>query len=343
MSSQPPEVVTCRDVFGRRREIKLTDRSEFITPGAVLEQRMVVANDLVLVRKFVSPAAGRRQPYRYDLLDNEIRAGTRIGQVFGPRNHPDELPRLVGYNMDDDEPFVLLRAYLGEPAAAAATRLDDGQRRNFQLGLLRALRCTAAAGVVHGAVGLSAVRWDGRRLQLVDFESAERAGEPRRAGGDPAIRSPEQRSGRGAVDVRDDVWGAALLIRRIELGVLGNGAWPDRTRDPERLRALLDPVLGRPVEERPFPADLLSRLRADDGGPPFADPEAGLAAGRARFDEAERIKRGPGQAALPDGGPGEPAGRRGGRERRAGRRSRKLFLLLLLVKTMAFAGSAVRR
>src|SRR4051794_4461600 len=131
------EVVRCRDVTGRLRDITLTDQSEFVSPGAALEQRIVLANQQRFVRKFVSRPAGRRNPRLYTLLDNEIRAGARLGQFYTDE-YPPELAKLVAYNVDVEEPFVLLRAYTGEPAAAGVKGFDDDQRRQFDLSLLRA-------------------------------------------------------------------------------------------------------------------------------------------------------------------------------------------------------------
>ncbi|WIX92967.1 hypothetical protein [Amycolatopsis sp. DG1A-15b] len=300
------ESVLCRDVHGRLREIRLTDHGAFVTPGSALQQRLVVAHDQRLVRKFVPRAAGARDPRLYELLDNEVRAGTRLGQVYSG-SYPAELARLVAYNMDVEEPFVLLRAYPGLPAADQVKGFDDAERREFQIGLLRALQLTAAAGVVHGAIGLTTVRWADNRLQLVDFESAERVGEPRRAGGGSRGRSPEQAAGLGEVDARDDLWAAGLLIRAAYPGTSANGSAPDRSHDPERLRALLDGVFDHPLEQRPTPADLLLQLRADQRVPPPGDPEAGLIEGRRLFEQICVDKRGP--ATSPPARGTDPDGR----------------------------------
>ncbi|HEV2781151.1 MAG TPA: hypothetical protein VGX25_17335 [Actinophytocola sp.] len=274
------QIVRYRNVFGRLGTITMVDRSEFVTPGSSLEQRLVVVQgDQVYVRKYVSSAAGKRNPRLYDLLDNEIRAGSRLRQVFaGP--YPPELAELVAYNMDAEEPFALLRAYTGEPAADLVHRFDDGQRRLFHIGLLRALQHLGEAGVVHAAVTANAVRWDGRQLQLVDFESAAWAGEPRR-------------SGSGEVDTRDDLLAAGLLIRTVYTGAPADGARPDRSRDPELLRALYDPIFDKPVEHWPHPANLLQKLRENPVVRPKHDPEAALAAGRQLFDQISAAKRGP--------------------------------------------------
>jgi hypothetical protein len=326
------EVVRCRYVTGVLQEIKIEDVNEFRTPGSVLEQRLVRVNGRVYVRKFVSRAAGSRNPRLYDLLDNEIRAGTRLGQVF-PEKFPPELASLVAYNIDVEEPFVLLREYVGEPAAGLATRFDDSQRKQFEHRLLRALQLTGVAGVVHGAVTMDAVRWHNGQLQLVDFESAERAGEPRRGGSGSVARSPEQVAGSGGVDARDDMWAAGLLIRRLYLGASPDGARPDRRHDPDRLRALLDPVFDNPVEQRPYPADLLGKLRVENHIPAFADPDAVFAAGRELFERVSEGKRG--SAAVMTAPQGS----------QPGRRTKRIFpfLATMVLVTMVIVGIVVLR
>lgn len=307
MNAPTVKVVRYRSVFGKLGEKELAIRGEFVSPGSALDQRLVVAEHQVFLCKYVSRTSGERDPRLYDLLDNEIRAGARLGQVFGG-HHPPELSSVVAYNLDDEEPFVLLRAYIGDPAAGLAQQLDDATRRQFQIGLLRAVQLTAAAGVVHGAVSLNTVRWDGRQLQLVDFESAERVGDRRRGGSSPAC-APEQVAGSGEVDGRDDLWAAGLLIRSLYLGGFTNGSRPDRTRDPELLRTLLDPVFDNPIEHRPHPADLLRLLRVDSPLPPLADPETGLRAGRAMFDQISARKHGSAEPEPPPPVPKPTGGR----------------------------------
>ncbi|KOV87183.1 hypothetical protein [Nocardia sp. NRRL S-836] len=281
--------VRCRTVWGVLIEVEIEDLNEFVTPAAVLEQRLVRVNGGTYVYKYVSQAEGKRDPRRYDLLDNEIRAGTRLGQSFGA--YPAELACLMAYNIDAVEPFVLLREYIGVPLAGPAARFTDAERRQCERALFRALHLTSQAGVVHGAVTADALRWDNGRVQLVDFESAERVGEARRAGRVAANRSPEQLAGTGLVDAHDDVWGAAVLIRRLHLGPSAD-AQADRRHDPERLRGLLDPVFGNAAEHRPTPAELLSRLHGDNHLPPYDDPYAVFARGREMFQFVGRGKNG---------------------------------------------------
>jgi hypothetical protein len=333
------EVVRCRDVNGRLREITLVDRGTFNSRGSGLEHRLVSANNVPLVQKFVSRAAGERNTRLYELLDNEIRAGTRLGQVFS-YHYPPELARLAAYNMDAEEPFVLLYAYTGEPAVGPVSRFDNSQRREFEIGLLRALQLTAAAEVVHGAVTMDAVYWDNGQLQLVNFESAERAGEPRRRGGLSPVRSPEQLEGSGNVDVRDDMWAAGLLIRSLYVGASMDGAWQDRSHDPERLR-VLDLIFGKPVEQRPGPRELLGMLPklpgADIHLPRQDDPEARLAEGRLLFDQVSERKRKSKTGAVEATNDGHGV-------RQPGKRPWRLlpFLVTTVLVTTLIVGLAVR-
>lgn len=283
--------VRCRDVMGRLVEFTM-DESDAVTASmARLDQRLVVTTAGRYLYKSVPLEAGRRDSYLYTLLDNEVRAGCRLGQVFSGR-YPFALSRLVAYNVDVEEPFALFDTYLGDPAGAHVDRFDDTRRWHFQVGLLQALRLIEAAGVVHGAVTLDAMRWDPRReqVQLVDFESAERVGTPRRSGNSTVARSPEQLAGTGLVDARDDMWGAGLLIRDLVLHTKTNGARVDRSTDPRRLRELLDPVF-RPVTDRPGPTELLHALHVDSPRLELSAPEERLAEGHHRFDQESASKR----------------------------------------------------
>lgn len=283
------EVVRCRYLSGVLKEIEIERLNEFVTPGALLEQRFVRVNGRVFVCKYVSRAAGHRDPRLYDLLDNEVRAGTRLGHCY-PGRYPAELAQLVAYNIDAEEPFLLLREYAGVPMAEPAHRFKDAERRQVERGLARALCLTSEAGVVHGAVTLDALRWDEGRVQLVDFEFAERVGEPRRRRAS-AIRSPEQAAGTGQVHACDDLWAAAVLIRRLHLGS-STDVQPDRRHDPDRLRGLLDPILGNALEQRLSAVELLGRLHGDNHLPEVADPDARLAQGRALYDAVAERKGG---------------------------------------------------
>lgn len=282
--------VPCRDLSGALHRVRLSDGGACSSPGSVLSQRLVTGpHEVPFLRKSVPVEAGRRDPRLYDLLDNEIRTLAHLTRVYGGR--AAEVPVLAGYNVDVEEPFVLLRPYAGRPAADVVRALDEDRRRQFQISLLRALQVIGQAGVVHGELSPRTLRWDGSSVQLVDFESARPAGEPRRPGGGP-YHSPERLAGGGPADPRDDVWSAGVLIRELVLGPRALLAPADQSGDPERLRQRLADVF-QPVAQRPGPAELLRRMRVAAPDPRPADPRAGLAEGHRMFDEACRRKGGP--------------------------------------------------
>ncbi|PPK63781.1 hypothetical protein V5P93_005650 [Actinokineospora auranticolor] len=316
-----PQTVRCRTVAGVWQQIVVEHVNEFQTPGSALPQALVRVNNQLYVRKCVPPQRGARSPGLYDLLDNEIRAGCRLGQVYGAR-FPQELANLVGYDIDAEEPFALLRAYRGEPVGSNP-RFEEADAWRFQHGVLRALQLTSAAGVVHGDVTARALRWDHSQVQLVDFESAERVGDRRRRG-TAATRSPEQAAGTGTVDPRDDVWAASQLIRATQLQVPFDEQLPDHKLDPDGLRALLAPVFGNAVEQRPTPTDLLGRMRGSATPLVPDDPDRHLAVGHEMFEQASRAKRGT---------PVSPAAN-GGKPARRGKRAFPFLGTTLLVAGM---------
>jgi hypothetical protein len=301
------EEVVCRDLNGALHRVWLADRAACSTPASMLHQRLVTGpGDVPYLRKSVPVEAGRRNPVLYDLLDNEIRAVAQLTRVLGGRF--GEVPTLVGYNVDVDEPFVLLRPYVGRPAPDTVHGLDQDHKRQFQIGVLRALHLTGEAGVVHGALSLDVLRWNGTIAQLVDFEWAQRSGDRRRPGSGPR-QSPERLSGSGTADPRDDVWSAGVLVRELVMGRQALAAPADQNADPIRLRERLQGVF-QPVAERPPAAELLRRMHAPAPAVARPDVTASLDDGHRMFDEVCRRKGGPAPGAA-DAGPEPVNGRRG--------------------------------
>jgi hypothetical protein len=280
--AHPASVTTrCRTIDGTVCEVGLAVLTELTMPGSQLATRVVsVDGGPPLLQKWVRrPAAG--QPGPLAALDREIRALHRFALAFPADPYPRELPRLLYYDVDGAEPFVLLELYRGAPVAEVLQQLSAQDRYQLQVGLLRALHLAGTAGVTHGRGDLDTVRWDAatEAIQLVDFERAALVGEP-----DPG------RADGGPADVRDDVWDAGLAIWRVSYPAhTGRGA-PDLTEDGGALSALLDGVFADSLAARPDPEDLLARLEGPTAGPAI-DLTAPLRDGQRAFDQAMQRKR----------------------------------------------------
>lgn len=285
-------LVPCRDPQGTPGTLKITVLHDLHLPGAALPTRLVIDDrDTRLVQKWVPRPQGIAAPELYQLLDGEIRAVARLARAFRGHPYPAELPRLVAYDVDGEEPFVLLSDYRGDPALQIG-RLTPGTRNQFAISLLWTLKHTAAAGIVHNAVGLPTLRWDGYRVQLTDFERSLLAGEQRHRAVGAAAPSPEQEAGVGSADVRDDVHGAGVALWELVVGRPWDG---DAGRlDPGELGPLyadlLSGMLAGRAAKRPQPGQLLDRLAADGTVSFDADLDADLRAGRSRFEEIREQK-----------------------------------------------------
>ncbi len=153
-----------------------------------------------------------RMPAGRAALGNEIRIGTELVRVFGGA-YPPELARLVGHSPEpdgDDEPFVLFDENdLAVSVAAGGVRSD--RLHAFQASLFRALSILSTARVVHLGITPHSVRWDGERVQLVDFSLARMAGEQHGPVPASVWSAPETRGNRYAADAAADLYSAGLV------------------------------------------------------------------------------------------------------------------------------------
>jgi hypothetical protein len=250
--------------------------------------------------------AGRdaERPQARAALEREVSAALQLVRVAGGSG---PFPDLVGYDVDVGEPFVLYRTPRGRPLAELARVLPLTQWRSVGACLVSALRLYELAGLAHADLMPNSVHWDGNDIQLGPPWSAASIGSPRRPSGVPPWASPEVREGRGAVDIRDDLWSAAQLLYYLLSGQPGaaNGPPADLA-----LKPVLEPVLRdlfKPLAaDRPSTLDVLRAMswpeRAAQGGPGL-DP---LAEGRRAFEEARDRKRGIRDPSYQP--PGPPAG-----------------------------------
>ncbi|MGH3931044.1 MAG: hypothetical protein ACRDTF_13830 [Pseudonocardiaceae bacterium] len=276
-----PTTVRCRSLDGTRYTLRLTVLDEVATPGTCLPARVVsVDGGQRLLQKWVprTPSGGLGS---LDRLDREIRATHRFGLAFPPDAYPPELPRLWYYDVDSEEPFILLGLYRGRPVAEVHQLLGAQDRYRLQVGVLRALHLTSVADMTHGRVDLDTLRWDAgtKTVQLVDFEWAAWAGEQRPGTTDA-----------GVADIRDDIWDAGLAIWRTAYPThTGRGA-PDLTVDGGALSTLLAGVFVTPSTARPAPGDLLTGLR-EPTAVQVVDRGVALRVGLRAFDNAVERKR----------------------------------------------------
>ncbi|MFD5095097.1 hypothetical protein ACFWMR_31155 [Amycolatopsis thailandensis] len=244
-----------------------------------------------LIQKTVHREAGRADPELYALLDREIRAGARLLRRFSETAYPAELSKMVGYDIDREDPFVLLEHTPGAPVRAQAGNLLTGDQHAFEVGFFRALRLIEAAKLVHGGLSLDAVWRGSGGIQVTSFEHAVLAGEPRVRNRVSRSCPPDQRAVRGTASPRDDVWSAGAVLMEVVTG--GDpGPAPDAARFGPALAELLSSVFHPDPAARPTASDLLARLGESDHVPPRPDGAAReFAASRQRFDEVLDGKR----------------------------------------------------
>lgn len=281
-TSEPPTTICCRAIDGTPRTLRLTVVGKLATTSTCLPARMVsIDGGPQLLQKWV-PRTPSGEPGPLDPLDREIRATHRFARLFPRDAYPPELPRLCYYDVDSDEPSVLLEPYRGAPVPEVLQQVAAQDRYQLQVGLLRALHLAGAAGMTHGRVDLDTLRWDAgtKSVQLVDFERAAQIGE----------RSPGTGDAEPA-DIRNDIWDAGLAIWRTTYPTHTGRGTPDLTVDDSgALSTLLAGVFVDPPAARPTPEDLLARLR-ESPQVDVVDLGARLRASSNAFDKAVERKR----------------------------------------------------
>lgn len=207
------------------------------------------------------------------LLDNEIRALTRLHTRY-LRPLP-ELPRIVGYDFDSAEPFLLLEPPIGKCVDGGLRTLLIDERRRFMIGLFRALAQLAAVDLVHGSLGLSSLCWDGATTQLVDLQHAVGTGEAPRLSRNGSVAHPGH-----------DVRAAGRVVYELFTGKhVALGDTPDLASQPEVLASLLRGVFEPDPQHRPTAFEMLERLNDRDPLPRPVDVTSAMQPGYDRFDE----------------------------------------------------------
>lgn len=236
--------------------------------------RVKTDDGTTLVLRTLPPKANPVELARAEvLLDNEIRALTRLHTRY-LRPLP-ELPRIVGYDFDSAEPFLLLEPPIGKCVDGGLRTLLIDERRRFMIGLFRALAQLDAVDLVHSSVGLSSLCWDGATTQLVDLQHAVGTGEAPRLSRNGSVAHPGH-----------DVRAAGRVVYELFTGKhVALGDTPDLASQPEVLASLLRGVFEPDPQHRPTAAEMLERLNDRDPLPRPVDVTSAMKPGYDRFDE----------------------------------------------------------
>ncbi|MCK9896903.1 hypothetical protein [Frankia sp. AgB32] len=248
-------------------------------------------------------------------LENAIAVGLRMLRRFDAdqqlpwelpvARYPWELSQLLGYNVDCAEPFSVTVEY-GTPLDSLTGPLSSpDDLRAFITSLARGLFLLDRLGVVHRQLRDNTVHWDSRSrmVQINRFEyarqvPAERARlsqirtEQERTPRD--WESPEQITGGGSLDPRDDLYSAGCAVLRVATGGLRLG--PDRRPEVgasgnQWLARLLAGVF-EPVDGRPDAAELLRRIGHEVSPDHLPRPDNDhLAEGRGAYDRLTAARR----------------------------------------------------
>jgi hypothetical protein len=238
--------------------------------SALIAQRVRDADGTILVYRSL-PAAN--DVAARVLLDNEIRALARLSHAF-PHAQPQPFPILVGYNMDTRDPWALVTDYQGNPAAEVVTNLMRPELGQFAGNVFRAVAHAGLVEVVHGSLSMNSLYMTSTSVQIVTFERAAFAGEPR--------------PGRhGAAGREDDVLAAGKILYEAFTGFPPSDDQPDLT-GVGWLRSRVADVFA-PPRERPSANAVLERF----GVRKVPEIDDDLASGRAAFDETRQREHPP--------------------------------------------------
>ena len=264
------ERLSVRDVFGRTAEWQVRyAQSPTMSQAGLVSGRITSNTGVIAMKRWVPADLARHDAAACDELEREVMAGVRLADRYPADRYPAELVRLIGYNLDDVEPFVIVAPVHGNPIDDSG-QLSPDARESFEVSLLRGLVHLAEAGVTHGNIAPSTVYWDGTGVQIRDF-------------GQATVTTEDGKAVGGV-----DVWAAGSLILRAATGRTGLAAVEGRG---QALRDLLDGVFDDDPDARPSADTLLGRLGVTVRVP--AEDLAGwqrFEEGRVRFDQTLREK-----------------------------------------------------
>ncbi|MBW8739339.1 MAG: hypothetical protein JF621_20220 [Streptomyces turgidiscabies] len=238
-------------------------------------------------------AADATEPAARALLDTEAGTALRLHRLVEGTENAPLFPRLIGYELDTAEPFLLYDPPRGATAAKTHVIAATDQRV-LTRDLMLALCLLEGQGLVPRGISPATVLWDGASLQLWGLEAVTAIGSPRTPWGRAPYASPEQRRGEGAADPRDAVWSAAQVLYRLVTGRPGHPDRPPADLAEHRvLNETLREAFAPRASARPTPAQLLDLLpqgtaRRTTLPPP---PPEETRQDREVFEQALRAKR----------------------------------------------------
>lgn len=218
-------------------------------------------------------AADATEPAARALLDTEAGTALRLHRLVDGTEFAPLFPRLIGYELDTDEPFLLYDPPRGATAAKTHV-MSSTDQRVLARDLMLALCLLDGQGLVPRGISPANVLWDGTSLQLWGLEGVARVGRPRSAWGRAPYSSPEQRLGEGVTDSRDAVWSAAQVLYRLVTGRPGHADHAPADLGEHRVLAetLRDAFApGRPAA-RPRPSSSTCCLRERPAAPRSSRP-----------------------------------------------------------------------
>ncbi|MEW1871845.1 hypothetical protein AB0420_27685 [Streptomyces caelestis] len=290
----PPDELTFTVPPGGRRTTPVRVGPEFrrdrLLPQLI---RKAVLDDegqqCVQVRLNAKDAAN---PAARALLDTEAGAALRLHRALGDTEYAALFPRIIGYELDTAEPFLLY----DPPRGTSVERLhvmSATDQEHFTRDLLLAVYLMEGQGLVPRGVSPATVRWDGAGIQLWGLESVARTGQPRRPWGRSPFCPPEQRRGEGLADSRDAVWSTAQVLYQLVTGRPGPAdRAPADLGEHRRLDQTLRDAFAPRAADRPTPAQVLDVVAPGAARRArITVPADGTATDHEAFDEALRRKR----------------------------------------------------
>ncbi|MEU9014076.1 hypothetical protein AB0D12_30775 [Streptomyces sp. NPDC048479] len=243
------------------------------------------------VHQYRLPASGQADPQAYGTLEREVAAAVALERRYGSERYGEVFTRMIGFDLEAPEPFILYRIHGGEPISARRGALTVDEQHQVLAQLALAVRLLEDVGLVHRAIAPETVSWDGTHVRLTEPYGALRTGEPRGAFGAAPWASPEQREGRGGADARDDLWAVAQLMYFLLSGRADQGTGPPADLADFRRLAALDHggVFAPLAADRPTPTELMRLLNVTD--PLVSAPGVNDPLGRARADFDAQLGR----------------------------------------------------